>query len=66
MQCHPHSQLTITTTGSRGPRISYMNDSCYGAGREQCTDHEGYVELVNEHYKELVNGLFDDMTLISA
>ena len=38
-----------------------MSDGSCGAVKEQCTGHESYVELVNEHYKEPVIGLFDDI-----
>ena len=34
---------------------------CCGARREQHIGHERYVELVNQHYKEPVIGLFDDV-----
>ena len=39
-----------------------MSNSSYGAGREQRTSHERYEELVNEHFKEPVVRLFDDVT----
>ena len=39
-----------------------MSDGYYGAGREQRTQViKSCKELVIEHYKEPVNGLFDDM-----
>ena len=41
-----------------------MSDGCCAAGGEQCTGHERYKELVNEHYKEPVNGLFDVTTSV--
>ena len=40
-----------------------MNEGCCGAGKEQRIGHKKiHKELVNEHYKEPVNGLLDDVT----
>ena len=39
-----------------------MSDGCYEAGKEQRTVHKRYEELVNEHWKKPVNGLFDGVT----
>ena len=42
-------------------RNAYMSDGSYTAEREQRIGHERYQELVNEHYIQPVNGMFDNM-----